>query len=296
MFNEFKNITGFDVRSFIEDASVFLLSKSQILRAYYDGNNVNPEKFLNELDKLIDRYAEFTRVTRLNSRIFDNTLFWELVDLTEDLGVKLLLLTQYSRFLRSSRTSESGGDMIMINTSLGQNDNVEKLANQYSADPLQTFIDNDLNEEKYTSEGGNYLKFRFNKYKSVKVQSIIDNPIGKRVYGKDIDKNFSFLFNDIKCLTPEESVNQSFLILTGLRKGQIPENPDRGIDIKVAVGSNLKTITYPTIMRQLIGTIGTDDSFERVSVESVSLENDSVFISLSSKTIIGEDIIGQVLL
>jgi hypothetical protein len=50
MFSEFKDITGFDVKGFIEDSSAFLLSKSQILRAYYDGGNVNPERFLSELD------------------------------------------------------------------------------------------------------------------------------------------------------------------------------------------------------------------------------------------------------
>lgn len=294
MFSEFKDITGFDVKGFIEDSSAFLLSKSQILRAYYDGGNVNPERFLSELDGLVERYNEFLRVTRLNERIFNNTLFWELIDVTEDLGVKLLLLTKYSKFLRSSRVSESGGDMVTINVSMGQNDTVEKLSNQYNSDPFQTFLDNDLNEEKYTNEGGNYLKFRFNRYKSIKVQSIIDNPIGTRVYGKDIDKNFTFSSDDIKVFTPEESVNQSFLILTGLRRGQIPENPNRGIDQKAAIGSNLKTIAYPTIMRQLIDAISTDDSFESVKVENVSTEKDSVFISISAQTIIGDNITGQV--
>ena len=294
MFNEFKNITGFDVKSFIEDSSSFLLSKSQILRSYYEGKNINPEKFLIELNGLVERYNEFSRITRLNGRIFNNTLYWELIDITEDLGIKLLLLTQYSKFLRSSRTSEPGGNMITVDTHVGQHESIEKMSGQYGSDPLQTFIDNNLNEEKYTDEGGNLLKFRFNRYKSIKVQSIIDNPIGKRVYGKDVDKNFSFLSNDIKILTPEESVFQSFSILIGLRRGQIPENPNRGVDSNAIIGNNIKTIAYPTIMRQLIDTISTDDSFELVKVESVNIEKDSVFIDLSAKTIIDDDITGQV--
>lgn len=295
MFNEFKNITGFDVRSFIEDASAFLLSKSQILRAYYDGNDVNPEIFLIELDHLVNKYKEFTRVTILNSRIFDNVVFWELLDTVEDLGIKLLMITQYSRFLRSSRTSEFGGDMLTVNNLMGQNDTVEKLANQYGSDVLQTFIDNDLNEEKYTNEGGNLLKFRFNRYKSIKIQTIIDNPIGKRVYGKDINKKFNFLSDDIEFLNPEDSVKQSFFILIGLRKGQIPENPDRGIDLNSIIGSNIKTIAYPTIVRQLIDTIRTDDSFEFIRIDGVSLkDNTNVFIDVSAKTIIGDEIMGQI--
>ncbi len=84
------------------------------------------------------------------------------------------------------------------------------------------------------------------------------------------------------------------MILTGLRRGQIPENPNRGIDKKAAIGSNFKTIAYPTIMRQLIDAISTDDSFESVKVENVSTEKDSVFISISAQTIIGDNITGQV--
>ena len=294
MFNEFEDITGFNVKEFIQDSSSFLLSKSQILRAYYDGKNINPEIFLTELDSLVSKYREFSRIVSLNGRIFNNSQFWELIEVTEDLGTKLLMLTQYSRFLRSSRTSNVGGDMITVSNSMGQNESVEKLASQYNADPLQTFIDNDLNEEKYTNEGGNLLNFRFNRYKSIRVQSIIDNPIGKRVYGKDIDKNFKFSLDDIFTLNPEESVMQSFSILTGLRRGQIPENPDRGVDSKAAIGSNMKTTAYPTIMRQLIDTISTDDSFEFVRVENVNIEKDSVFIDISAQTIIGDDITGQV--
>lgn len=294
MFSEFKDITGFDVKRFIQDSSTFLLSKSQILRSYYDGNNVNPEVFLTELDLLVERYCDFSRIVSLNGRIFNNSQFWELLEVTEDLGTKLLMLTQYSRFLRSSRTSSIGGDMVTVNNSMGQNESIEKLAEQYNSDPLQTFIDNDLNEEKYTNEGGNLLKFRFNRYKSIRVQSIIDNPIGNRVYGKDINKNFKFSFDDIEILQPEKSVEQSFSILTGLRRGQIPENPDRGVDSKAAIGSNMKTIAYPTIMRQLIDAISTDDSFELVRVESVNIEKDSVFIDISAQTIIGDYITGQV--
>ncbi len=295
MFNEFENITGFNVKDFIEESSNFLLSKSQILRSYYSGNDVNPEIFLIELDHLVNKYKEFTRVTILNSRIFDNVIFWELLDTVEDLGIKLLMITQYSRFLRSSRTSEFGGDMLTVNNLMGQNDTVEKLANQYGSDVLQTFVDNDLNEEKYTNEGGNLLKFRFNRYKSIKIQTIIDNPIGKRVYGKDLNKKFNFLSDDIEFLNPEDSVRQSFFILIGLRKGQIPENPDRGIDLNSIIGSNIKTIAYPTIVRQLIDTIRTDDSFEFIRIGGVSLkDNTNVFIDVSAKTIIGDEIMGQI--
>jgi len=295
MFNEFENITGFNVKDFIEESSNFLLSKSQILRSYYSGNDVNPEIFLIELDHLVNKYKEFTRVTILNSRIFDNVIFWELLDTVEDLGIKLLMITQYSRFLRSSRTSEFGGDMLTVNNLMGQNDTVEKLANQYGSDVLQTFVDNDLNEEKYTNEGGNLLKFRFNRYKSIKIQTIIDNPIGKRVYGKDLNKKFNFLSDDIEFLNPEDSVRQSFFILIGLRKGQIPENPDRGIDLNSIIGLNIKTIAYPTIVRQLIDTIRTDDSFEFIRIGGVSLkDNTNVFIDVSAKTIIGDEIMGQI--
>lgn len=290
MFSEFLNITGFDVRDFIERASSFLLSRSQIIRSYYESKGNYPEDTFKELDSLVSDYNEFSRVVRINSGRFNSTVFWEILEVCEDLGSKLLVVSNYAKFLRSSRSPKFGGDAVLVQENLGQNESIETIAEKFNSDPMDVFLENSLTEEDYTKDGGNLLNFKLNRYRSVKVQSIVDQPIGDRVYGIDIDKDFSFKENDIKVLPPKETVKQSFGILLGLRKGQIPENKERGIDQNLITGSNSKSVMYPTIMRQLLDSVRTDDSFESVKIEEIRNVEDSSFIELSAKTIIGDDL------
>ncbi len=290
MLSRFTDITGFDVEDFIRESSDFLISKSQIIRLYYEGKSEFPEEIATELKSLIGDYEEFSRVTRLSGDRFKSSEYWELIDTCEDLGGKLLLVSRFDKFLRSSRSPESGGGVVLINEVLSQNESVETVAERFGTDPLEVFIENDLPEEGYSSEGGNLLKFKFESILSSKVQSIIDQPIGDRVYGVDIDMEFSMSGGDINVLPPKESVRQSLKILTGLRQGQIPENRGRGIDQNLIAGANSKSIMYPTIMRQLVDSVSTDDSFESIKIERISTEKDATFIEISARTIIGENI------
>jgi len=219
---------------------------------------------------------------------------WDLLDYIENIRTSLESINNSSRYLRSSKTSNSWRttnptyDYVMA-----QNETVEDIVGKqlYSqnedADWVDLAIQNSLTEEDYTPEGGVKLQLTKNtKYgKKYFLDSVIDTLVGENVYGKDIYAKLTFEDDEIKVLSPKDTFVQSVGILVLLKKGDIPEFKEMGVDPRLGVGSNINVFEYGKIMSQLQDTISSDDTIREFNVVSLLYDNNgSVFVKYSANS------------
>ena len=71
-------------------------------------------------------------------------------------------------------------------------------------------------------------------------------------------------------------------------KGSVPEFPDDGIDKRLA-GSNINSIQYPVIFRQISKIISKDDSFKSVTLSSITNKDDVIFVNFKIQARTGDE-------
>jgi hypothetical protein len=289
IFDTFKNITRFDIQSYFEDFSSFVLSDYQSISAYYQTGTPLTSDTILKVNDLMSRMAQindlfFVYGDRLSATTVE---VWEMLDFFESTKVTLLTIVNSSRWLRSTknvlRSNAVSNDFI-----LRQQQSLEQLASEIGSgdatnDWSQIAITNNLKEEDYSFEGGNKLKISFTNNLNYFVNSVIDSISGEKLYGLDIDRNFYFENNDLAVLGYRDNINQQTLILLGLVKGSVPEFPQDGID-KNLISSNVNAIQYPMILRQQSLVFEKDDRYKAIAVSGFSHLGEALIIDMQITT------------
>ena|ERR1035437_762253 len=286
IFDTFKSITRFDIQAYFDEFSSFVLSDYQkIVDFYTNGANIPSDtiiilKDLNsqmlQLNDLFNLYAD--RLSTGTSEI------WELLDYFESTKVTLMTITNSARWLRSTKNVLQS-NAVDLNYILRQGENFEQLATELGfSDPnndwSQVALNNDVNEEKYTFEGGNKLKVTFvNNQQTNDVNTVIDSISGEKIYGLDLDQNWVFENNDLSALGYKETIIQQSGILIGLVKGSVPEFSQDGIS-KDLLGSNVNAIQYPVILRQQAAVFEKDGRYKSVAVDTIDHSQQALAINL----------------
>lgn len=289
IFDTFKNITRFDIQSYFEDFSSFVLSNYQSITAYYQtGTPLTSDTIL----KLNDLVSQMSQINDLffvyGDRLSATTVeVWEMLDFFESTKVTLLTIVNSGRWLRSTknvlRNNNVNNDYI-----LRQRQSLEQLISETGSgdatnDWSQLAINNNLREEDYSFEGGNKLKISFTNNMNYFVNSVIDSISGEKMYGLDIDRNFYFEDNDLAALGYRDNINQQTQILLGLVRGSVPEFPQDGID-KNLISSNVNAIQYPMILRQQSQVFEKDDRYKAIAVNGFSHQGEALIISMQITT------------
>jgi len=266
-----------------------------ITNYYSNVSDISPTIAFNELAWLNKEYKKIIDVIILNSSSLDNYEFWALVEYVEDIGSALETASRASKWMRSAVTSEGYKQQIVTEfmTSQGQSlEDVERISLK-SNDPreswVKTALENQLAEDDYTLEGGYLINVIFKNNASLSIDGIIDNiDTADKTYGLDIDQNIAFKDDDLVVLNYKDTMFQSADILVKLGRGDDPAYPDRGVDIKSIVGSNIAAISYPSIFRQLAGNFATDDSFKAFTIKDIKRVQDAVHIEFQVQTKAGD--------
>jgi hypothetical protein len=291
IFDIFKSVTRFDIQSYFSDFATFVQSDYQKVINYYQVGADIPADTIAALKDLNTRMLQINDLFGLyNDRLSSGTSeIWELLDYFESTKVTIMTIINSARWMRSTKNvlQSNNVDRDFI---LKQGESFEQLATELgytdpSNDWSQVALNNDVNEEKYSFEGGNKLKISFVNDLSFNINSVIDSITGQKLYGLDLDQNFVFdpAINDFKVLGYKETINQQTLILIGLTKGSVPEFPQDGIS-KDILGGNINAIQYPMLLRQQSAVFEKDGRYKSIAVNSLATEADSLIMKLTITT------------
>lgn len=290
IYTEFNEITGYNVRKYLEDFYNFTLTMYQDIVNYYNGGDIVQASF-NEFDKLKEQSRTIEELMQQHSNDFNSTEYWVLYDKFSSTQIKLDTIENMSRWMRSSRTSRYDSK-VNIAYVMKQNESIERISKKagdpsYEDEWYKLAIDNDMHEESYTSQGGKIMTIKLSNNLNFNLRNVVDNLTAENIYGKDIKKKFTFESNDVVCLYGMESLLQTFETIFLTFKGSIPEFPEDGLS-NFVVGSNVNVIGYQYIFRNIIQMFQKDDRFKSIELIDLSRNGDQIFLKLQAKTKIND--------
>lgn len=287
----FQNKTNFPLADFLVEANSFFSNEFNDIVNFYSGNkNTLDRSQIKKLNSLSEKAIYLQRIFRDNKNKFNTVDFWELLDIIEDIKVKLSTSQNMSKYLRSTinnSVDKKNGfvfDTILENQETLEDINLKKLKNTYEEDWFDIALENDLKEIDWDISGGKELKLRKKIFQSDLVTSMIDNTVGEKIYGRDIKKKLTFEDDDLKSLDYKETVNQTVEILASLNKGDIPEYREIGIPIGLYKGSNFSRLNYSSIVRELNKNFSTDDLFSNFNVLEMEYKEGDLYIKYEVNT------------
>ena len=287
----FQNKTNFPLADFLVEANSFFSNEFNDIVNFYSGNkNTLDRSQIKKLNSLSEKAIYLQRIFRDNKYKFNTVDFWELLDIIEDIKVKLSTSQNMSKYLRSTinnSVDKKNGfvfDTILENQETLEDINLKKLKNTYEEDWFDIALENDLKEIDWDISGGKELKLRKKIFQSDLVTSMIDNTVGEKIYGRDIKKKLTFEDDDLKSLDYKETVNQTVEILASLNKGDIPEYREIGIPIGLYKGSNFSRLNYSSIVRELNKNFSTDDLFSNFNILEMEYKEGDLYIKYEVNT------------
>lgn len=287
----FQNKTNFPLADFLVEANSFFSNEFNDIVNFYSGNkNTLDRSQIKKLNSLSEKALYLQRIFRDNKSKFNTVDFWELLDIIEDIKVKLSTSQNMSKYLRSTinnsldKKNRFVFDTILENQETLEDVNLKKLKNTYEEDWFDIALENDLKEIDWDISGGKELKLRKKIFQSDLVTSMIDNTVGEKIYGRDIKKKLTFEDDDLKSLDYKETVNQTVEILASLNKGDIPEYREIGIPIGLYKGSNFSRLNYSSIVRELNKNFSTDDLFSNFNVLEMEYKEGDLYIKYEVNT------------
>jgi len=292
VISDHSTILNIDIQLFLNDYSKFIDNQYQKIIDYYSSGKPITKSTIDSLDDIVKRSSGIINSYSINrDRLSSDYDSWELLSLLQDIHENILTIKNSKIWFKSDKDLSYNTDN-KYDYILKQGQTLESLAGElgYST-PQDSWVDlaldNDLIEEDYSPAGGVLLKVSFKNNLEVNISTVQDAPRGKKVYGKDISKQISYVDDDLYVLDYDETINQSFGILISLTKGSVPEFPRDGID-KSIVSSNINSLQYPVLFRQLSSIFVKDDSFKDFSFTSIKREQDSIFIEAQASTRLNE--------
>lgn len=294
ILQEFYEKTGYPISTFITDFVNFIDNDYPKVVSYFSGENptANAVAFNNLNSLLIENNKLFETIS-LNSNILNNYKWWVLIEEIENIDTRLSTIQNTSKWLRSSITQvnftpTSVGVILQQQQTLEQlSRNVANIKN-WNDDWAQIAQQNGLEEEMYTTEGGNYLLISPQGSNNIVLRTVVDNIAGDKILGIDLNKKIQFENNDLQVLSPRDTFIQTVQILSQLKLGDNPDYPQIGLNKKFIVGTNRNALSYPTIIRQMGESFSTDDTIKSFSIDNIRRESDALYLDFSVASRIGE--------
>lgn len=284
----FRQITGYNIEAFFRLYRFFVANHYQNILEYYNGADrvANSFAVLAELNRQITMIEPLIDLHRNRFQTIDS---WNIVDAYGDIFVAVETVNNMSRWARSSRTTQFDAG-VRVNRTLTQGQTFETVlrtegVRDYDNDWTLVNIENYIQEEDYTSNGGLQFSLTLRGSSNFNLPNIVDNLNGENVYGKDIQRGFVFVDNDLQTVVGSDAVKQTLDTILMTIKGSIPEFPEDGIENDI-IGSNVASIQYPIIFRNLLNIFRKDGRFTEVNLLDLFRDQDSIFMKFEVKAIL----------
>lgn len=290
-YDEFIRITGFDIETYIFDFTRFSeLNYSNIFNFFNGDVKEMDSESIDNLFYLLRRSKLLNDSLNINKKKFRGTQHWELLELIEDIRVKLSTIIQLPKYLRSSKSLTSYNQLSEYDYVLRYNDTLELVSkninksNDYDDDWVPIAMRNQLFETDYNVSGGKKIILSTPPNDSIFVQTVVGDTSGIRINGKDIHRKIEFVNDDLRVLDYDETIKQSIEILLNLLRGDVPEFPNFGVDQSLIIGTNAASLTYVSLIRQLNEVFSTDDTISSIEIASVNLVDYNVALNVNVYT------------
>jgi hypothetical protein len=294
----FQYLTKFPITDYLTSFQSFITNDAPLIIAYYNGDikSLNQASNTNLQNLIMQSQACFMAIANNNTAL-RNYKWWVLIEQLEEMDNLLLKFNTISKWLRSSITNGNYSTNPPVQVKFNQGQTLEMIernilgdVNGWDDDWIDLALKNNLREEDYTSDAGFLLTVNYNyTVNNVKPNSIVDNPIGTKVLGIDLQAQLQFdsVAQDYVVLTPQQTFFQTVATLINLRQGDNPEFPNEGITASLIVGSNVGSLSYPAIFRQLQQLFKGDDTIASFTLNNLSRQQDGVFLKFTVKSLYG---------
>lgn len=284
----------YNIENYLDLYRYFITDNLSHITEYYKNSDEEPDyQSFDFLDRLIKQSEIIEGLIRINRNNFTRLDEWNLVEFIDEIKIKLKSISNSSKWLRSSKTLNTWrGAILQTDYVLEDEETLESVSSQVNGeltsqdDWVRIAIENDISEFDYGVQSNKKINITKKIFSSPNyfLNSVVDNLKNEKLYGLDFDVKITFENDDIKTLDYEQTVRQSALVLVNLKKGDIPEYPSLGVDQKVCIGSNIGSVLFSSIKRQLQETFRTDDSIRNFSINDISYENGDLTIKYSVDT------------
>lgn len=289
--NKFNEITGYDIGDFFKKVKSFFQSDYTTIVSFYNGDlNILRKEHIQNLNYLTEQCLVITNHFQEKKKLMDTIDFWNLLESFSEIKTKLETTLNISKYLRSSIVSGASKSGFTFNYSKSSEQSLEDISknilkeNSFENSWVDIAFQNELKEIDYDVKENKKVELSKKIFQSNLVTSMIDNTIGERVYGKDIKKVLTIIDDDLEVLNYKETVEQTVDILSTLKKGDIPEFPDLGINSKFYKGTNFSQLNLPSLQRNLKANFNTDDLFLNFKIRNIKTEEGDLFIEFEIDT------------
>lgn len=303
MISDFAKVTSYNPTTFFSDYVSFTDTDYPAIVDYFNAvSTIYPTSSFQTLNSLTQEGKKIEGIMQANASALGNYEYWIVAEQIDDINKALETANNVSKWLRSSIVSNKYTPAIQVDYMAKQGQGIEDIQRDVlkSDDPendwVDTAINNQLREEDYTLNGGYLIKVTYSNAKSINITTIVDNiNTSDRTYGLDLSQVISIVSSDLQVLSYKDTAFQSALILGGLVQGDNPTYPQLGIS-RNYVGSNIASVSYPVLFRQLSQTFSTDDSFKNFAILDIKKAQsnnglkveDGILIEYSVSTRAGE--------
>lgn len=282
---QFENITQYKLSDYLDKTSIFFSRDYPVILDFFSGRtSVITPNTLQTLISIDTESKTIKSLIKLNRDKFENSQYWDLIIGLDDISTKIQTVKKISKYLRSTITSYNYSQTVSFNKTLNYNQNIEDLVRSEfdkNSEGLahKIALQNDLLEGDWNIDGGqNITLTKENQNALSQVTSMVDNPTNESILGKDIPTVFEFTGDDIKVLSYQETLNQTILILSQLRKGDLPLDIEKGMDPNIGPGNTVGILTIKAIIRQIQENFATDDLFNGVFVDEIKYIEGDLYI------------------
>lgn len=250
---------------------------------FYSGQStyLDPEVITDLFDLIKETDYILERFEKNKNQISDNIDSWDVIEMIEEIKVKLDTIKNTPKWVRSS--VDMGFSLSQVSSEfLKSNQTIESMVDSLNSqaqesDWADVSIYNNLSEIDYTYQGDRSLNVRVDFLIQSMPLNSVDIMRGDNILGKDLANETLFQDDDLLVLIPYDTVQQSADIILNTYKGSIPEFQSLGID-KNQVVNNVNSLQFPSIFRQISEMFRQDDSF--ISIELSNVESDKDTFSM----------------
>lgn len=298
IFERFQTITGYDIKSYLENFVLFCRNSFPTIVQYYNGKTVDTKKVFSELDYLLEQTETIESLFALKANQMDTIDYWELLDVFTNSQTKLWTINNSSKWFRSAIIGRYG-DNTVVQRTLKSRETFENVASSLGiSESDDSWVDiarpNQVEEEDYTPDDGSPM-FRINMKTSgvSPIDNIVDSLSEKSILGKDIDKKFTFSGNDLATVEYDDAVRQALDTILNSIQGSIPEFPEYGF-ADTAIGVSMKALSYPTIIKNMMDMFSRDGRWDEVNILDLYVKDDNVFCKINARTVTNNYIVTNV--
>lgn len=297
IFDDFYAITKKDLTLYFSRVLDFMQVYYPQIVQFYQGKiqkiDSKPFSVFNNL--LTETQDVFQLFKKFGSQM-NNIKWWDLLDQVEEIDNRFKTLQNINRWARSSQKTVGYSPNVQVDITINQNGSIERISQDLlnSKDPqddwVKIAVDNQLEEQDYTSDGGKQVKVTLNNKpgSNFEIFSVVDIIDGTSVYGVDLDQQIHFDSDDLVVLSNLDTILQAVNILMTLRKNDNPDFPDDGLQGAILIGGNQATFNFPIVIRQLNETFKTDDTMKNLTITGISFDQDNLNVTFNIYSRLGE--------